>query len=109
MIQSISISLFFIQIEYNKYIQKIVCFSGPLIFGVYLIHNNNLMRRNILKYSFIKDPINISLNSAIILILTKALKMLIFCVIIDYFRNLIFILLRIRKICIILESTIRKI
>jgi len=108
-IQSICICLFFLQINYNKYIKKIICFSGPLVFGIYLIHNNHLVKRNIIKYSFDNEPENISLYSAIALILLKSLKIFVFCIIIDYFRNLLFIFLRIRKICIILESILKKI
>ena len=46
--QSISISLFLLQINYNKYIGKFISFCGPLTFGVYLIHINILFAKNIL-------------------------------------------------------------
>ena len=42
-IQSISVCLFFLQIPYNKYIGKVICFFGPLAFGIYLIHDNNII------------------------------------------------------------------
>ena len=108
-VQSISISLIFLQINYNKYISKIICFLGPLAFGIYLIHNNFLVKQNILKHSFENEPKDISLNKVIILILFKALKIFIFCIIIDYFRHLLFILFKIRKICIMIEKLLRKI
>ena len=108
-IQSISISLFLLQINYNKYLKKVICFLGPLIFGIYLIHNNYLIKQNILKYSFDNEPENISVYSAIILIIFKSFKIFISCILIDYFRNILFILLRLRNFCIFLEYIIRKI
>ena len=43
-LQSISIILFITTIKYNKYIAKIITFFGPLTYGVYLIHDNNIIR-----------------------------------------------------------------
>ena len=44
--QSITACLFFLQIKYNKYIAKIICFLGPLVLGVYLIHSHSLILDN---------------------------------------------------------------
>ena len=108
-IQSITMCLIFLQITYNKYINKIICFLGPLVFGIYLIHNNILVKKNIISHSFDNESEKISLNSVFLLILFKAMKIFVFCIIIDYFRNIIFIFLRIRRICIIFEIIMRKI
>ena len=108
-IQSITVCLFFMQINYNKYIAKIITFFGPLAFGIYLIHNNSIVKNKIMNHIFDKEPNNISLNSAMILVSLKSLKTLVICLIIDYFRNLLFTLLRIRKICVFIESKINKI
>lgn len=105
--QSISLSLFFLQINFNKYISKIICFLGPLIFGIYIIHNNYLVTINILKHSFDNEPNDICMILAIILVLFKALKIFIICVVIDYLRHLIFLLLRIKKICIYIELRLK--
>ena len=107
-IQSIAITSFFLQIKYNKYVTKILSFLGPLSFGIYLIHENRIVKKHILKYLFLNEPDNISLNSAIILVLLKALKIFIICIVIDYFRLLLFDFLRIRKVCIFLDLIIRK-
>ena len=88
--QSIITCLFFLQIHYNKNIAKIICFLGPLIFGVYLIHIHPIIKYNLLRNIFKNESNNISLNSTIILILLKSLKMLIVCIFIDYFRNKLF-------------------
>ena len=108
-VQSITITLFCLQINYHKLLAKIICFEGPLIFGIYLIHNNYLVKHNILIHSFDNTPENISLNSATIMILMQALKIFIICLIIEYFRNLIFKILKIKNLCIKLEIKMNKI
>ena len=40
-IQDITACLFFMQIRYNTYISKVICFTGPLVFSVFLIHAND--------------------------------------------------------------------
>ena len=97
------------QLNYNKYIAKIISFLAPLAFGVYLIHENNILKQNVLKYTFNKDPFDISLNSALILVSLRALKIFILCLIVDFFRKALFDLLRIRKIFIFLEIKMFKI
>ena len=107
-LQSITTCLFFLQIRYNKYISKIICFLGPHTFGIYLIHNNHLVIKNFVKHIYESNSNNLSPCSVLFQILIKPLKMFIFCVIIDYFRNLLFILLKIRKFCILLEEKIKQ-
>ena len=102
--QSTTACLFFLQIKFNKYISQVICFLGPLSFGIYLIHFHPLIFNNTLKHIFDNAPENLSLNSTIILILLKSLKIFVFCIIIDYFRSIIFELLKIRKFCIFLEE-----
>ena len=106
--QSISMTLFFLQIKYNKYLSKIISFFGPLTFGIYLIHNNKLINSQIVSKIFMNEPINLSLKSTIILFLVKGLKIFFICIFIDYLRNLIFVFLRIKKICILFEKRIIK-
>jgi len=91
-LQAISISLFLINIKYNKYLAKIISFFGSLI-------------RNI----FNKYPNYLPLFSIIKIIIIKALKIFGICVIIDYIRYLIFKFLKIKKSCIIIEKIILKI
>ena len=52
--QSISITLFFLQIKFNKYLSKIISFFGQLSFGIYLIHINRIVKLNFLRKVFIK-------------------------------------------------------
>mgnify|MGYP006873124848 FL=1 len=103
-IQSISIILFLLQINYNKYLGKIISFIGTLTFGVYLIHSNNYIGNDIMNDLFVNDQNNISILSVFILFMSKGLLVFIICIIIDYLRYLLFNLLKIRKICIILDK-----
>ena len=107
-IQSISICLFFLQINYNKYLGKIICFLGPLVFGTYLIHTNKIIFVNALNIIFDKQPRDSTLNSILSLLLIKSLKTLIICLVIEYFRHLLFTLLRIKKILIFLETKMKE-
>ena len=103
-IQSISIIFFLMQINYNKYLGKIISFIGTLTFGVYLIHYDKYIRDDILSKLFDNEKNNISLFSVYKLFITKSLFVFIICIFIDYLRNILFKFLKIRKICIILDK-----
>jgi len=103
-IQSISIIFFLMQINYNKYLGKIISFIGTLTFGVYLIHYNKYIRDDILSKLFDNEKNNISLFSVYKLFITKSLFVFIICIFIDYLRNILFKFFKIRKICIILDK-----
>ena len=102
--QSISITLFFSQIKFNKTISSIINKIGPLTFGVYLIHRQDTIKHILLEKSFSNYSINIALKSLILILLLKALIIFIICLIIDYFRYLIFKFFKIRLFCILLEK-----
>ena len=104
--QTITATLFLMQIHYNKYIAKIICFIGPLVFGIYLIHNHRLISNNVISHILEHQPKNPSLNFVLMLVFGKTLKTFIICLAIDYLRNLLFTLLRIKKILIYLETKI---
>lgn len=109
LVQSISFILFFLQIKYNKYLAKVICFFGPLAFSVYLIHINSNVSRNIFEHTWLNEPSNISLKSAIHLVYYKASKVYFTCIFIDLFRYLVFSLLRIKKILRYLENKLKNI
>lgn len=103
-IQSICVCLFFLHINYNKYLAKIICFCGPLVFGIYLVHINSIVNQNILRHIFDNENKYISLYSAMILISLKGLKVFVISIIIDFFRYILFNFLRIKKLCMLLEK-----
>ena len=102
--QTITATLFLMQIHYNKYIAKFICFIGPLVFGIYLIHNHSFIHINVINHVFDNQPKDLNLNGVLTLVFGKTLKICIICLIIDYLRNLLFTLLRIKKISIFLET-----
>ena len=107
-LESISVILILINIHYNKYIAKVITFIGPLTFGVYLIHEHSIVREKIIR-NILKDyPRQLPLNTVYKIITYKALKVFVICIIIDYFRDILFRILQIRKICILIEKLIFK-
>jgi hypothetical protein len=72
-IQSISIILFLLQINYNKYLGQIISFIGTLTFGVYLIHDNSCIREDILNNLFNNEKNNLPIFSFYKLFMTKSL------------------------------------
>ena len=85
---------------------QIISSIGTLTFGVYLIHDNTCIREDILNNLFNNENNNISLFSVYRLFITKSLLIFIICIIIDYLRNFLFNLVKIRNICIILDKKI---
>lgn len=99
MIQSISLILIFTQIKYNKYISKIVTFLGPLTLGIYLIHCHKYMFINVI-YKLFQNYDNIlTFKTIFYLVILKSIGIFFICIILDYFRFLIFKALKIRNIC----------
>ena len=97
-IQSIVVISFFMQIKYNKYIAKVICFLGPLTFSIYLIHLEPIAHDTYFSPIIKNAPSNLSLNSVFYLLLSKSLKVSFICIVIDYFRFLLFSILRLKKI-----------
>ena len=107
-IQSVTICLFCLQLNFNKYLAKVICFFGPLIFSVYIIHHNSLILDHFVRNILNNQPSDSSFNSVLSLICLKSLRMLIVSLIIDYLRHLLFTLLRIRKILIFIETKMKE-
>ena len=108
-IQGISLTLIFSRIKYNKYLSKIFIFLGPLTLGVYLIHCHHYIINFEFPKLFKNYNINKPLKTIINLIFLKGIIIYIKCLIIDYFRNLIFKFFKIRQICILSEKIIKNI
>ena len=103
-IQVFSLLLIILNINFNQILRKIICFFGPLTFGVYLIHDNRLVRGYFISKIFKNSSRNLQITSLILLILIKSFIILCFCLLIDLIRNCIFIILRIKKICIYFDK-----
>jgi hypothetical protein len=106
-LQSLSIILLVINIKYNKYLSAIICFFGPLTFGIYLIHEHELIRRRIIKNLFSKYSKQLTKILVIKLVFIRSIYIFFICSFIDYLRYIIFeYFLRIKKICIYIEKNI---
>ena len=67
-LQVFSLMLITLHIKINKILRKIICFFGPLTFGVYLIHDNRFIRAYIIKKIFKNYSRNIKFSYIILLI-----------------------------------------
>jgi len=105
-LQSITLMLFITNISYNKYIAKIITFIGPLTFGVYLIHENSIIRAKFIRNILNNYSRNLPFNKVVEIIFIATLKIFVKCIIIDYLRNILFRICQIRRICIIIEKLI---
>jgi len=108
-LQSICIILFLTSIKYNKYIAKIITTIGPLVFSVYLIHVHPIIYYKIFNPHFQNDySSNLSLSTVLKIVFLKSSQIFIICIIIDYFRNLLFRICQIKKLSILIEKLILK-
>ena len=95
--------------KYNEYLSKLITFIGPLTFGVYLIHINLIVMRNDLIKILNGESYYLKFNEVIQMFILKSIKIFVGCIIIDFFRHLLFTILKIRKICILVEKIFFKI
>jgi hypothetical protein len=102
--QAILITLFFLQLKYNEYLSKFITFFGQLTFGVYLIHMNNNVKYFYLRKLLIEESDNLTSNEVIQMLINKSIKLFLECIIIEYLRNLLFNILKIKKICMLIEK-----
>ena len=105
-LQIVSITLIFSQMRYNKIISKILSNIGHLTFGVYLIHFNPYVKVLEIWKIFRNYNKSTPLRILIYLVYIRSIQIYIVCLIIEYMRNLLFKLLRIRQICIFIEKHI---
>ena len=89
----------------NKYIIKIISFFAPLTFGIYLLHNHVLVRKNIIKTKFIW-LLNYKSYKLVFMEIICSISIFLICSILDYIRNIIFKLLRIKQLCILIEQIV---
>lgn len=106
--QSICVLLFLNSLKYNKYIGKLITFIGPLTFGVYLIHSHPIIFKNLFTKHFKIYPSNLPLNTVLKILISKGVGTFAICTIIDYFRNILFQVCKIRNISILIEKIILK-
>lgn len=87
--------------------EKIICFFSPLTYGIYLIHNHVLVRQNIIQYKF-SWILKYNTFRLILIEFFESTKIFLVCAFIDYFRLLLFKILKIRDICKLLSIILSK-
>lgn len=95
-VSAVSLLLLFSKLEINKPLEKIIARLSPLSFGVYLIHDNILVRNFFIKDSFVYFC-NYNVFIILLLVLGYALLIYSICSLIDYVRYMAFYVLKIKK------------
>ena len=108
-LQSVALTIFIAQIQFNNYISRFITFIGPLTFDIYLIHENTYIRRSYIKNSFNQYSLNLNISLIFLLIFKKALLIFNVSIILAYLRNFLFRICKIKKICSIFETTTERI
>ena len=109
LLEVFSIIIFVSQIKFNNFISRFISFIGYLTFDVYLIHENPYIRTHYIGKYISKQSDNLNLSAVFFMIIKGCLYIFIICIFISFIRNKIFILLKIKNICIYCESFITKI
>ena len=108
-LQSISIISLVMNIRYNKYIGRFICFFGPLTFGIYIIHEHEIIREKFIKNLFARDSNQLKKIIIVKLLFIRSIYIFIICSFIDYLRYIFFeYFLKMKKICIFIEKNIFK-
>ena len=107
MIQALALIFFFSNLKINhKLVRKIILFLNPLNFNVSLIHltffRSNIIA-NIKLFYYIKQ---LNLRFLILKLYGISLITYLICAFIDYFRNLIFQIIKIKKLCNFIEKKV---
>lgn len=104
---SVFLLIFFAGLKLNNLWVKIISFFAPLSFGVYLIHDEYLIREK-----FIVDTFSVyaSLNPVfmVLAVIGTALAIWFVCSLIDKIRLMIFNALKIKDFCVWIENSIAK-
>lgn len=105
---AICLLLYFSQVQLSSKAKRITAFLAPMTFGVYLIHDNGLIRNTLIKGSFAiyktMPPMKM-----VCAILGTAIAIYLICSIIDWFRIKLFNLLKINEFCKNIEDKIRNV
>ena len=106
--QTFAITISIAQIQFGKFISRMITFIGPLSFDIYLIHDNPLIRRRYVINSFNNYSYDMNLMSIFLIIVIKSIIIFTICIIIAFIRNKIFIKLKIKNMCDNIEIIITK-
>ena len=105
LLQAISLLMFFSKFKIQKNLtKKIISFFSSLNFSAILIHGRLFQTKNIVTKTFFNLVRNLNEDYLFIKIYSMAIFIYILCIFIDYFRFLLFKLLKIRYFCQLIEK-----
>ena len=104
---AVSLFLFCLNVKINNVFQKVVLFFAPATFGVYLIHVHPLVFQFVIKDAFVgfADKMLVLMPACV---LAAAVAIFLLCSVIDLARIQFFKLIRIDRLCEIIENKVRK-
>ena len=109
LIQVFSIMIFIAQLKFNKYISRIISFIGPLTFDIYLIHENPYIRKHYVGKYVSRQSNELNFSAVNFFVFKGCIYIFIICITIAYLRSIIFKVMKIKNICILIESIMTKI
>lgn len=108
-LMSISFIMILSNINFKKNLNiKFISFFGPLTFGIYLIHGHFLVMRYLIKNHFLWILKYKNFFIIFLLEILCSFGIFLFCSLIDFIREQIFKLIKLKKLCIIIEYFIEK-
>lgn len=108
-LMSISLIMILSNINFKNNLNiKFISFFGPLTFGIYLIHGHFLVMRFLIKNNFLWILKYKNFFIIILLEILCSFGIFLFCSLIDFIREKIFKLIKLKKLCILIENFIEK-
>ena len=107
LLSAVFLVAFFSKLKVSMVWAKVIGVLAPVSFGVYLIHENPVIRENIVRKAFTEFPKFGSIKLALC-VLGVAIAIYIICGLIDYLREKIFTLFRVKKTLMFIEQKLTK-
>jgi len=105
-VAAIALLVWFSKIKIGKALSKIISFIAPLTFGVYLVHVNKVIWKNIILNRF-ADFANFSTYKMVLAIIIAVIAVFVVSAFIEFIRIQIFKLLRIKKLLKLFDTKIQ--
>lgn len=104
-LSAVSLLLFFSGLNISKIPQKLITFFSPLAFSVYLIHEEPLIVDEFIRNRF-SDFGNLNVVFMVLAVLATTFIIWLSCSLIDYIRLNIFKFLKVKELCLLIESKV---
>lgn len=92
----------------NKLMIKYISFLSPLTFGIYLIHGHSLFTKYIISNNFLWILKYKNFCIIFLLEISCSIGIFLFCSLVDFIRDQLFKLIKLKKLCILIEILVKK-